>query len=523
MTLGSVTPTSIIAMKADKDLYRQLRDLPVLELWQVHVPRFNQLSPKERGQQVALVRAVGVAFAESRNPEMKAAVKAWMKELLQDPNEKVRRYAAAAIPKLGGDVEAESKLIDLMKGAQTDREKKQAASALEKIGGKATLQALSQTGEKLISEQKVRASLARQESVGDVKLDVPVKNWRGVKLHLRCRTGLESIVVDEIKEGEAQHQQFKVLEVRGACVVVQPLAAFTLGDLYRYRCFDTVNFVLGLVRQPESPDAIGQLAKLIASPLTEAVMQALTDGACRYRLMFLAKGNHEAAVKQVTESAYRLNTRVLNDPRQAPWTVEVYQNAAGASVELRPRLAANPRLYYRTQAVKAASHPTIAASLARIAGKQERELVWDPFCGSGLELIEAALYGKVAQVVGTDIDPKAIAMAQANFEAAQLPGTQAQFQAVDFRDYAKIAALKAGKVSLVISNPPLGRQVRVPHLHGLFEDLFRVAHEVLRPGGRLVFINPLRLESTYPNLRRESRRPVDLGGYECRLEVYRKY
>jgi hypothetical protein len=38
-----------------------------------------------------------------------------------------------------------------------------------------------------------------------------------------------------------------------------------------------------------------------------------------------------------------------------------------------------------------------------------------------------------------------------------------------------------------------------------------------------VFINPLRLESTDSSLRRELRRPVDLGGYECRLEVYRKY
>jgi tRNA G10 N-methylase Trm11 len=75
---------------------------------------------------------------------------------------------------------------------------------------------------------------------------------------------------------------------------------------------------------------------------------------------------------------------------------------------------------------------------------------------------------------------------------------------------------------LVISNPPLGRRVRVPNMHGLFADLFRLSSEVLRPGGRLVFVNPLRLESVDPTLRLESRRPVDLGGYECRVEVYRK-
>ena len=93
---------------------------------------------------------------------MKAAVKAWMISLLQDPSEKIRRYATAAIPKLGGDEESERKLIDILKTTDVDREKKKVASALEKIGGAATLKAVAGSGEKLIDEQKVRASVARQ-------------------------------------------------------------------------------------------------------------------------------------------------------------------------------------------------------------------------------------------------------------------------------------------------------------------------------------------------------------------------
>ena len=149
-------------MKADKDLYRQLRELPAAQLWSVEVPKYDQLTAKERDQQVALVRAVGVVFSTSRNPEMKAAVKAWMISLLQDPSEKIRRYATAAIPKLGGDEESERKLIDILKTTDVDREKKKVASALEKIGGAATLKAVAGSGEKLIDEQKVRASVARQ-------------------------------------------------------------------------------------------------------------------------------------------------------------------------------------------------------------------------------------------------------------------------------------------------------------------------------------------------------------------------
>ena len=509
-------------MKADNELYRQLRELPPQQLWTEEVPKFDRLSPKERNQQVALVRAVGVVFSTSRNPEMKAAVKAWMVGLLQDPNEKIRRYATAAIPKLGGDESSEKRLLDILRTTQVDREKRKVAEALEKIGGAETLKVVAGKGDQLVSEQKVRASVARQESPGAVRLEALLPKQDGLKLHLRCRAGLESIVADEVREAEARQGKFRVVEVRGTCVVVEPKGPFALADLYRFRCFDTASFVLGLVRSPQSPAAIGELAKLIASPRTEFLMKTLTEGALRYRLSMLAEGNHDAAIAKVTAEAFRLNPRVLNDARESPWSVDVLFDELSASVELRPRLSPNPRLYYRTDAINAASHPPLAACLARLAGKQADELVWDPFCGSGLELIEAALFGDVAQVVGTDIDPAAIAIAQANFAAAKLPRTKGAFHARDFRDVTKIAELDRGKVSLVISNPPLGRRVRVPNMHGLFADLFRLSAEVLRPGGRLVFVNPLRLESVDPTLRLESRRPVDLGGYECRVEVYRK-
>ena len=169
-------------MKADNELYRQLRELPPQQLWTEEVPKFDRLSPKERNQQVALVRAVGVVFSTSRNPEMKAAVKAWMIGLLQDPSEKIRRYATAAIPKLGGDEESERKLIDILKTSDVDREKKKVASALEKIGGAATLKAVSGSGEKLIDEQKVRASVARQEGPSNVRLDAVVPKHPGLRL-----------------------------------------------------------------------------------------------------------------------------------------------------------------------------------------------------------------------------------------------------------------------------------------------------------------------------------------------------
>ena len=77
-------------------------------------------------------------------------------------------------------------------------------------------------------------------------------------------------------------------------------------------------------------------------------------------------------------------------------------------------------------------------------------------------------------------------------------------------------------MSLVITNPPLGRRVPIPNLRELIADLFSAAADVLEPGGRLVFVNPLPVRPAGRALQQEFRRKVDLGGFNCHLEMYRK-
>ena len=86
------------------------------------------------------------------------------------------------------------------------------------------------------------------------------------------------------------------------------------------------------------------LAKAIASPLTEKLMLALTQGAARYRLSMVSEGNHDDAVAKVTKKAFELNPRVLNDARESPWSVDVHFDERSALVELRPRISPNPRI-----------------------------------------------------------------------------------------------------------------------------------------------------------------------------------
>jgi len=84
------------------------------------------------------------------------------------------------------------------------------------------------------------------------------------------------------------------------------------------------------------------------------------------------------------------------------------------------------------------------------------------------------------------------------------------------------AGITPGSVTLMVTNPPLGRRVRVKDMQGLFADLYRSAARALKPGGRLVFTNPLRLRPEDPSLKLEYCQPIDMGGFECRLEMYRK-
>jgi 23S rRNA G2445 N2-methylase RlmL len=260
----------------------------------------------------------------------------------------------------------------------------------------------------------------------------------------------------------------------------------------------------------------------MTSPLARSVLTAFTEGSIRYRLEFVSKGHQRGAVRLLANRAYAMCPDILNDPRRAPWSMDLYPTGRGISVELRPKLTPDPRFTYREDDIRAASHPPLAACMARLGGGADHEIVWDPFCGSGLELIERALLGGVQSIYGTDISPDAIAVSRANVAAAKVNGVQWKFACCDFRDYARIEGLGPRSVTLIITNPPMGRRIRVPNMRGLFGDLFAVAAAVLKPGGRLVFANPLRIEPLDRSLKLKYRKVIDLGGFNCRLEMYLK-
>jgi len=506
------------------DAYIRLRTCSREQLWNVEIPRFKELPEKARQDEVGLVRAVGVVFSEHGTPEEKKRVRQWLVELLDDPSEKIRRYTVNALPKLESGPAEETALVGLYQRTTSEREKKFLRDALGKFGGRTTLETLGGQPEVTLERQiKLRANMAREEQPGGAVLDRPLTDIRSLRIHLRGRRGLEGFVRDEVESHPRTRDRFRVIEASKGLVALRPLAPFNLGDLYSLRCFGSVSFVTGLVKERETQPRLEGLARAIASPLTRRLFSTFHEGSPRYRLEFVDRKAEVQWVRDVASRAYTLNPEILNDSHQAPWAVDVHETKAGESVELRPRLSPDPRFAYRLHDVAAASHPPLAASLARWAGRTGKpERIWDPFCGSGLELIESGLLGNVAEIHGTDLSEEALAHARANFEAAGLKGIRNHFTCCDFRDYPKKGSIRPGSLSLVISNPPLGRRIRIPNLRGLMENLFRTADQVLARGGRLVFTNPIHMDCPVPGLKLDSRIIADLGGFDCRLEKWIK-
>jgi len=325
-----------------------------------------------------------------------------------------------------------------------------------------------------------------------------------------------------VKDHIARVGKFRILKVQSGLVAITPVAPFTLADIYTLRCFATVGFFLGHVRSSNPTESIDGLASAMTSPVSRTVLTAFTEGSIRYRLEFVSKGHQRGAVRLLANRAYAMCPEILNDPRSAPWSMDILPTGDGISVELRPKLTPDPRFTYRKDDIRAASHPPLAACMARLGGRGNYEIVWDPFCGSGLELIERALLGGVERVYGTDLNPDAISVCRANFAAVNVNPVALKLACCDFRDYAKLEGLESKSVTLIITNPPMGKRVRVPSLRGLIRDLFAAAAVVLKPGGRLIFANPWRIEPQDPSLKLKYRKVVDLGGFNCRLEMYLK-
>lgn len=452
----------------------------------------------------ARARLIGVLGRVAEGaPEFGAA----LLDALADSDERVRRVAEAALGKLAVPELAE-RLVARWPDASV-LERRSLAEALGKSGSQAALTLLkgehADDAELTRLIERARLMLERdlnRAAPSAITLDRALGVPQSLVVH--CRAGLSRVLADEAKSlgqlGVVGSDRIRITHRGSLRDLLKLRTALGFGIEVPLPGTKQEGFAPRVVRALQQPDA-------------ERAVRAWTEGRARFRLDFAEGGHQRDKAWRIAAAAAEHLPWLHNDPQEAIW--EVLIDTVRDVLELRPRRFEDPRFSYRSDDVRAASHPTIAAALARVAGAQEDDVVWDPFVGSGLELIERGLLGPYRELHGTDLEQSALSAAHANAQRAGIPLKLTQADARTHR---------VRNVSLIICNPPMGRRVaRDGSLLPLLDAFLANAAANLKPGGRLVWLSPV-ADRTAGTARRLGFKvtkfeDVDLGGFSAQLQL----
>jgi 23S rRNA G2445 N2-methylase RlmL len=458
-----------------------------------------------------IVKAIGRLAPES------SAVAALL-AALEDPDPKTRRNAAIALGHVAR-TDVEEALI-----AAWDRDprlpmRRTLAASLGKVGSARSLPLLqdaARSGDAELSRiaGRARTMVERTASRGTGGRILPARSAaRPVALLARSRLGLEELLAEELSGVAAVVDA----RVEGPGRVGGRLAG-SIDALFAARTMLSFEFPLPSERRHGGEPLAETIARAATSEVAREVLATWTDGSVRYRIAWTEGGHQRAATWDASRAIASRAPDLVNDPTSSTWEIAIARDERAVHLAISPRSLVDPRFTWRRGDVPAASHPTLAAALARVAGAHDDDVVWDPFVGGGAELVERALLGPVRALFGSDIDPRALTVARDNLAGA---GIEARLEQRDALDPAPTG------VSLIVTNPPMGR--RASRAVGLDERLDRfLAHaaRALVPRGRLVWMAPwpkrARVAGQRAGLVLEWASTVDMGGFDAELQRWVK-
>jgi hypothetical protein len=437
---------------------------------------------------------------------------------LTDADPKTRRNAAIAlghVPPPADGVEAA--LLRAWHEDPRPEMRRSIAASLGKVGGADALPQLREAAgasDPELARIAARAAMMveRTHSRGpapSATLDGAASPRLPVEVRATSRAGLEDVMVAELRDVPA---------VSGARVVGPGTVAFRLAGplntLFAARTMITFAFPLPAATLAEGRSAADALAGIVASPLAQQILSTWTRGRPRYRIAWADGAHRRAATWEAARAIAQAAPDLVNDPRSSTWELSVSTPPGRVEAVLTPRAIDDPRFTWRLGDVPAASHPTVAAALAWVAGARPDDVVWDPFVGSGGELAERARLGPYAALIGSDLDPRALDVARRNLEAA---GARATLE------HADATVLAPEGVTLIITNPPMGRRAsREAGLSSVLDRFVAHAASVLRPGGRMVWIAPwpdrARAAGVSAGLALDWSRTLDMGGFTGEIQ-----
>ena len=236
------------------------------------------------------------------------------------------------------------------------------------------------------------------------------------------------------------------------------------------------------VRAWDVPRPRGLLGHQQFAELTAFLAGVLRFGG--HRSFRLAAAGRESSVMARLADELQAALQLPHDPEEGELLIRLRPQEDGPGWEVLARLTPRPlsARAWRVCNMGGGLNATIAYAMHRLAGVREEDRIFNPMSGSGTLLVERALLGPYAAMVGVDLNPEAVACAQANLHAA---GRDVEVACVD----ALHTGLPPRSFDLIISDLPWGDAVGT---HGdnaaLYPAFLAEMHRLLSRQGRLVVL-----------------------------------
>jgi tRNA (guanine6-N2)-methyltransferase len=260
------------------------------------------------------------------------------------------------------------------------------------------------------------------------------------------------------------------IERVGDCVVAQVRGP--LEPVARIRMYSALSVVLGGYEENRAKGYEDAVEALRGS-LRDGVLSALTlgDQPPSFRIDPLTD---RFEVRDLIEQ--RLGW--VNDPQS--WQVNVTRRDDLLLAQVGPLYHA--ARFAAMERIPASTNPLIAALMVQFAKPEAGQVLYDPFCGAGTLLVEAAALRRRLRLVGGDVSARALSAAAVN-RGALFPG------GLLVRADATAMPFGAEAVDRVVSNIPFGKRVGSHGTNiGLYPGFLGELGRVLRTDGRAVVL-----------------------------------
>lgn len=400
--------------------------------------------------------------------------------LLDDADPKARRNALIGLARVDDPAlaaELEAALLPRFEAEPRPDHRRSFIATLGRVGGAASaarLRAL--TSDDPLTRKELERALLRlaRHDVGEAR-EAPrsLRPTRWLKVSLCTTPGLEAVILKTAPTAWGAR-----LGAPGVCLATLKASR---DELFASRVVRSVAVALPRVSRGPDGDLAPCIVQWMRSDEAQEALRCYAGARPRWALRVVGGGQHRAAIDRALATLREALPQCLNDPRSAQAWLEVRVDRLGAEAALV--FEDDDRYRYRTAMVAAASHPAVAAALVTVAEIRPDDRVWDPFCGSGVELIERGLAGPYAALYGTDRSAEALAAARTNVANSGL-------DRVSLREGDAFEG-PPPDISLVLTNPPLGHRVDFgvrwsDHLARFLNTL----GPRLAPGARMVWLSP---------------------------------